>query len=55
MIILPFLVLLFSSSSSSSFLVLAQNLKLDCDPCIERANYNIKAITHGLSDELFWQ
>jgi ABC-type sugar transport system substrate-binding protein len=53
MIILPFLVLLFSSSSS--FLVLAQNLKLDCDPCIERANYNIKAITHGLSDELFWQ
>ena len=51
-VILSFFVLLFFSSI---FLVLAQNLKLDCDPCIERANYNIKAITHGLSDELFWQ
>ena len=40
-------------ASFFSSLVLAQ--RSDCDPCIDRADYNVKAIMEGASDESFWQ
>ncbi|CAB9528067.1 acid type B receptor subunit 1 [Seminavis robusta] len=28
--------------------------RLNCEPCIERPSYHIRAITHGAKDSLFW-
>lgn len=33
----------------------AQPLVLQCDPCIERPNYYIRAIVHGTANGVFWR
>ena len=30
-------------------------VQLDCEPCIDRTSYTIKAILHGTSDDDYWQ
>jgi ABC-type sugar transport system substrate-binding protein len=37
----------------STAAVLAQ--RFDCDPCVDRSGYTVKAIVHGPSEEAFWQ
>jgi len=32
-----------------------EGMDLDCDPCIERPDYRIKVIVHGISSDKFWQ
>ena len=32
-----------------------EGMDLDCDPCIERPDYRIKVIVHGISNDKFWQ
>ena len=39
----------------SSIFVDGQNVELNCDPCINRQTYRIKAIVHGTSRDKFWQ
>ena len=29
-------------------------VRLDCDPCIQRRDYTVRAIVHGGSNDLFW-
>lgn len=37
-----------------SFTHHAAALNLDCDPCIERTNFKIRAIVHGLAQDDYW-
>lgn len=30
-------------------------MDLDCDPCIERPDYSVKVIVHGIASDKFWQ
>lgn len=46
-------VLVLTGGISSCYFSHAQ--RFDCDPCIDRVSYTIKAITHGVSSEDFWQ
>ena len=44
-----------ASLAACSIVSVVQAQTLDCDPCIERKNYKIRAIYHGNSADLFWQ
>lgn len=37
------------------FHAFAKAIMLDCDPCIDREAYQIRAIVHGSKTETFWQ
>lgn len=43
------------SSSSRKSNTGRRMVRLDCDPCIDRRQYHLKAILHGTSDHPFWQ
>jgi len=39
----------------AAIFVVGQGNGLNCDPCINRPLYRIRAIVHGTSDDMFWQ
>ena len=40
---------------NTAVFVAGQGNDINCDPCIERPLYRIRAIVHGTSDDVFWQ
>mmetsp|Transcript_7169 Transcript_7169/g.17470 ORF Transcript_7169/g.17470 Transcript_7169/m.17470 type:complete len:1075 (-) Transcript_7169:74-3298(-) len=35
--------------------VASHEIDFNCDPCIDRPSYRIRAIVHGTNDDMFWQ
>ena len=46
---------LITTTPLFTFVNAQQSLEIDCDPCIDRPTYKIRAIVHGTKDDAFWQ